>query len=71
MPYIEARLGLPQPDILTGKTNDVSSVVHDARACAASTDIDADVVVPLRVQLVVRIHGHLPRLLPRGLSVGH
>jgi len=56
--YIVASLWLPQANVLGSKTNNVALIVHDARPGTASTDIDTNVVVDMRANLVAWI-GHL------------
>jgi hypothetical protein len=67
--YVVTSLGLPETNVLTGKTNNVTLVVHDTGAGTAGTDIDANVVVLNCVKLVVRVNRHLSRLLSRSLPV--
>jgi hypothetical protein len=67
--YVVASLGLPQTNVLTGKTDNVTLVVHDTGAGTAGTDINANVVVLNCVELIVRIDRHLSRLLSRSLPV--
>jgi hypothetical protein len=67
--YVVASLGLPETNVLTGKTNNVTLVVHDTGAGTAGTDINANVVVLDCVKLVVRVNRHLSRLLSRSLPV--
>lgn len=67
--HVVASLGLPEANVLTGKADNVTLVVHDTGTGTAGTDIDANVVVLNRVELVVRINRHLSRLLSRSLPV--
>lgn len=66
--HVISGLGLPEANVLGRKTNNVALVVHDTGTGTAGADIDADVVVDMRVELVARVSRHLTRLLPRGRS---
>ena len=68
--YVVTSLGLPQTNVLAGKTDNVTLVVHDTSTGTASTDINANVVVLDCVKLVVRVNRHLSGLLSRSLPVG-
>jgi hypothetical protein len=67
--YVVTSLGLPETNVLTGKTDNVTLVIHDTGAGTAGTDINANVVVLDCVKLVVRVNRHLSRLLSRSLPV--
>ena len=67
--YVVASLGLPETNVLAGKTDNVTLVVHDTGAGTAGTDINANVVVLNCVELDVRVNRHLSRLLSRGLPI--
>jgi len=69
--YIVTSLGLPQADVLARQPHNVALLVHDARPSRAGADIDADIVVLVDHDLVVRIDRHLPGLLPRRVAEGH
>lgn len=53
--YIEASLWLPKTNVLASKTNDLTPFIHYTCSCAASTYINADVVVLLDIDIIVRI----------------
>lgn len=67
--HIVASLGLPQTNVLAGQTDNVALVVHDACSCTSSTDIDPNVVVDLRTELIVRVDRHLSGLLSRRVAI--
>lgn len=68
---VVSRLGLPQTNVLTGQTDNVALVVHDAGSGTTRTDINANVMVLLNVELIVRVDGHLSRLLAVGVAEWH
>ena len=55
--YVVSGLRLPKADVLRCKSDDVSCFVDDTRSCTSSTNIDANVVVLFRVDLVPDIIG--------------
>jgi len=67
--YVVASLRLPKANVLAGKTNNVTLVVHNTSTSTTGTNIDTNVVVQLWSQLIVRVNRHLSRLLPRLLAV--
>lgn len=69
MTYVVPNFGLPHANVLTSDADNVTLDVDDAGTSTAGTDIDADVVLLMNTDLIVRIDGQLPRLLSRVLSV--
>ena len=69
--YIVPRLRLPQPDVLARQAHNVTLGIHDTRPRTARPDVDANVVVLLRAELIVWIGRHLSRLLARRVAEGH
>lgn len=62
--YIVASLWLPEANVLACQTDDIALVVHDTCSRTTGSDIDTDIVVLLRAEFIVRVDGHLARLLP-------
>ena len=69
--YIVSSLWLPKTNVLAGQTDNIALLVHDTCSCGACADIDTNIVVLDDLDFVVRVDGHLARLLPRRLPVGH
>ena len=67
--YIVASLRLPQANVLARESDNVTLCVHDTSTSAASSDIDTDVVIGVRADLIVGINRHLPGLLAGLLPV--
>lgn len=63
MNYIVTSLWLPETNVLRCQSHNIALVIHDTGSGAASTHIDTDVVVDLRVELIARVSRQLPRLL--------
>lgn len=53
--YIVPSLWLPELDVLRGKAYNVAMVVDDTSSGTAGADIDSDVMVEVRSELIVRI----------------
>ena len=61
--YIVAGLWLPQTNVLRSQPYNITLVVHNTSSGTTCTDIDTNVVVHLRADLVAWI-SHLARWLP-------
>ena len=61
--YIVALFWLPQANVFGGKPNDVTFGVNHTSPSAAGADVNADVVVHVHVQFIVRVRTHLTRVL--------
>ena len=57
--YIVAGLRLPQLDVLRREADNVTMLIDNAGSSTASPNIDANVVIDMRTELVVRIGGEL------------
>lgn len=67
--YVVASLRLPELDVLGSKSHNIAMVIDNTSSCAACANVDSDVVVGVRPELVVRIGGELTARLIRVLSV--
>lgn len=57
--YIISSLRLPKANVFACKSNNIPLIVHDTRPCASRADIDTNVVLLMRMDLVARIGRHL------------
>ena len=53
--YIVTRLRLPQANILRSQTNNIALIIHDASSCTASADINTNIVLHMRMELITRV----------------
>ena len=63
MNYIITSLRLPETYVLRCQSYNIALVIHDTGSGAASTHINPNVVVDLRVELIAWVSRQLPRLL--------
>ena len=57
--YIVALLRLPQPNVLRCQPYNIPLAIDDGCSGATSANVDTNVVIHVRVQLVVRVGGEL------------
>jgi len=53
--YIVTRLRLPQVNIFRSQTNNIALIIHDASSCTASADINTNIVLHMRMELITRV----------------